>query len=170
MMLTDIPFAFDTACHRSCLMLILILDIHSYYCLYPYLFLYITSTFSLFLPLPLPLPLPYLISHHPFLEHPSQIIGILDTAKASYENIFVGGFSQGGCLSLHMIRSELVTKLPEQLKGIFSMGSFLVSKSVVLQEERMISKKGNMLLDIPIFMMHGILILCHNRHLIVIIL
>jgi predicted esterase len=54
-----------------------------------------------------------------------------------------------------MIRSELVTKLPEQLKGIFSMGSFLVSKSVVLQEERIVSNEGNMLLDIPIFMMHG---------------
>jgi predicted esterase len=117
----------------------------------------------LLLPLPLPPPLlltmplppPHLDSRLSFLQHSLQIIGILDTAKASYENIFVGGFSQGGCLSLHMIRSELVTKLPEQLKGIFSMGSFLVSNSVVLQEERMLSDEGNMLLDIPIFMMHG---------------
>ena len=87
--------------------------------------------------------------------HPAQIIDILDNAKASYENIFVGGFSQGGCLSLHMIRSELITRLPGQLKGIFSLGSFLVKKSVVLQEERTISDEGNKLLDIPILMMHG---------------
>ena len=116
-----------------CLHLILSLIIHFFNILYRYL----------------------ILSHSTHTLYPLQIIGILDTAKASYENIFVGGFSQGGCLSLHMIRSELVTKLPEQLKGIFSMGSFLVSKSVVLQEERMISKEGNMLLDIPIFMMHG---------------
>ena len=82
-------------------------------------------------------------------------MSILDNAKASYDNIFVGGFSQGGCLSLHMIRSELMVRLPEQLKGIFSLGSFLVSKSVVLQQERIISDEGNALLDIPILMMHG---------------
>lgn len=87
--------------------------------------------------------------------HPAQIIDILDNAKASYENIFVGGFSQGGCLSLHMIRSEVIARLPQQLKGIFSLGSFLVNKSVVLQQERTLSDKGNKLLDIPILMMHG---------------
>ena len=92
---------------------------------------------------------------HSIIKYLAQIIGILDSAKSSYENVFVGGFSQGGCLSLHMIRSELITRLPEQLKGIFSLGSFLVTKSVVLQEERTISDEGNVLLDIPILMMHG---------------
>lgn len=86
---------------------------------------------------------------------PAQIIDILDNAKASYENIFIGGFSQGGCLSLHMIRSEVIARLPQQLKGIFSLGSFLVNKSVVLQQERTLSDEGNKLLDIPILMMHG---------------
>ena len=32
-------------------------------------------------------------SYLTIILHPSQIIGILDNAKASYENIFVGGFS-----------------------------------------------------------------------------
>lgn len=82
-----------------------------------------------------------------------QILSVIDNLKSSYEHIFVGGFSQGGCLSLHMLRSEYMARQPEHLRGIFSMGSFLVKNSTVLQQPRVATDDSRS--DLPILMMHG---------------
>ena len=83
----------------------------------------------------------------------TQILSVIDNLKSSYEHIFVGGFSQGGCLSLHMLRSEYMARQPEHLRGIFSMGSFLVKNSTVLKQPRVASDDSRS--DLPILMMHG---------------
>jgi hypothetical protein len=69
----------------------------------------------------------------------------------SYVDIFVGGFSQGGCLSLHLMRNDIAEQLSNKVRGIFSMGSFLVKSSVVLKK----SADNNGLANLPLLMMHG---------------
>jgi hypothetical protein len=53
--------------------------------------------------------------------------------------------SMGGCLSLHLLRRDL----PPEVKGIFSMGSFLVQQSAVVNGPLGSGSK------LPVFMMHG---------------
>jgi len=63
-----------------------------------------------------------------------QVLTVLREAISSgdghghqYEYVYIGGFSMGGCLSLHL----LLQALPPCVKGVFSMGSFLVRQSQV---------------------------------------
>lgn len=65
--------------------------------------------------------------------------------NSEYDNIFIGGFSMGGSLALHLLRKYL----PANVKGIFSIGSFLVESSVVLRGIAINASK------IPVLMMHG---------------
>jgi predicted esterase len=74
-------------------------------------------------------------------------MNIIEITKANHEEIFIGGMSMGGCLSLHLLRKDL----PPQVKGIFTIGSFLVRDSVVLKGPLGSASK------LPIFMMHGTL-------------
>ena len=67
-------------------------------------------------------------------ESIQQILSIVEEKATRYESIFVGGFSMGGCLALHLLRTEAAGKLPSNVKGLFSMGSFLVERSAVLGE------------------------------------
>ena len=52
-----------------------------------------------------------------------------------------------------MLRSEYMARQPEHLRGIFSMGSFLVKNSTVLKQPRVASDDSRS--DLPILMMHG---------------
>jgi predicted esterase len=80
----------------------------------------------------------------------TQILSLIDSMEESYVDIFVGGFSQGGCLSLHLMRGDISDRLSKKVRGIFSMGSFLVKNSVVLKK----SVNDNVF-NLPLFMMHG---------------
>eukprot|EP00596_Hydrurales_sp_CCMP1899_P008800 CAMPEP_0119051804 /NCGR_PEP_ID=MMETSP1177-20130426/73298_1 /TAXON_ID=2985 /ORGANISM="Ochromonas sp, Strain CCMP1899" /LENGTH=354 /DNA_ID=CAMNT_0007031129 /DNA_START=113 /DNA_END=1178 /DNA_ORIENTATION=- len=80
----------------------------------------------------------------------TQILSLIDSMEDSYVDIFVGGFSQGGCLSLHLMRSDIAMRLSHKVRGIFSMGSFLVKSSVVLK-----NSVDNRLANLPLIMMHG---------------
>ena len=62
-----------------------------------------------------------------------------------YTNIIVGGFSMGGSLILHL----LLKYLPHSVKGIFSIGSFLIKSSSVLNAELGRASR------LPLLMMHG---------------
>ena len=73
--------------------------------------------------------------------------------QVSYTDIFLGGFSQGGCLSLHLLREEHSSRLPNQTRGIFSLGSFLINDSIVLAEQRVSTSRSQS--DLPVLMMHG---------------
>lgn len=73
--------------------------------------------------------------------------------QVSYTDIFLGGFSQGGCLSLHLLREEHSSRLPNQTRGIFSLGSFLINDSIVLAEQRISTSRSQS--DLPVLMMHG---------------
>lgn len=76
----------------------------------------------------------------------NKIIEIINENESNYDHIIVGGFSMGGCLTLSLLRANLSSKV----KGIFSMGSFLVESSLV--NEGILSLSSSKL---PIFMMHG---------------
>jgi predicted esterase len=70
----------------------------------------------------------------------------LDQLDAQFEHIFIGGFSMGGGLALHVLRKPCFSKI----RGVFTMGSFLVDSSAVQK------KTLNSLLKVPVLMMHGI--------------
>jgi len=70
---------------------------------------------------------------------------ILDI-EGNYDNIFIGGFSMGGGLALHFLHRPISPKI----KGIFSLGSFLVDSSSLFQEP-----SHRLALHIPVLMMHG---------------
>lgn len=48
------------------------------------------------------------------------IMPLLKELEESYDFLFIGGFSMGGCLALHLLREPL---LPSNVKGIFSLSS-----------------------------------------------
>lgn len=62
------------------------------------------------------------------------------------DSLFVGGFSMGGALALHLLRGTL----PANLYGVFSIGSFLTADSALLTGELPIAAAGP-----PVLMMHG---------------
>lgn len=76
-----------------------------------------------------------------------QVIDVILSQEQEFDNIFIGGHSMGGCLCLHMLRKRLSTKV----RGIFTMGSFLVKSSRVFSDP---STAENSLL--PVYMMHGV--------------
>lgn len=71
---------------------------------------------------------------------------LISQIAADYDHIIFGGFSMGGGLTLHAYRRAL----SPNLRGVFTMGSFLVDGSAVL--------KGDLIQHyetIPLLMMHG---------------
>lgn len=80
-------------------------------------------------------------------ESLSRLIQTLRDIEDQYEHIFVGGFSMGGGLVLHCLRAQL---LPIKVRGVFTMGSFLVQRSLLLKEP--LSSRAAQL---PVLMMHG---------------
>ena len=76
----------------------------------------------------------------------STLIDTIHSMESLYDHIFVGGFSMGGGLILHYLRSQISSKV----RGLFTMGSFLVQRSAVLRET--LSMKASQL---PVLMMHG---------------
>lgn len=66
-------------------------------------------------------------------------------SKQSYDNIFFGGFSMGGGLSLHAYR----TQIHPDLRGVFVISSFAVNNSALFQQP--LSPHRN----VPLLMMHG---------------
>lgn len=76
-----------------------------------------------------------------------QIMRIIDEEESKYDHIFLGGISMGGCCALHALRFDLHAKV----RGIFTMGSFLIAKSVIFDEDTPLGKSRNL----PVLMMHG---------------
>lgn len=85
-----------------------------------------------------------------------QIINHIRSIENQYDHIFVGGFSMGGGLALHCLRHKISSKI----RGIFTMGSFLVQHSLVLEPSVIYNtttdkkQKNN---NIPILMLHGMI-------------
>jgi predicted esterase len=79
----------------------------------------------------------------------NQILGHIAETSGRYKNVIVGGLSMGGCLALYLLgRSEL----DDRIKGVFSMGSFMVDATSLFQQPR----PGGFLNNrIPVLMMHG---------------
>jgi predicted esterase len=65
--------------------------------------------------------------------------------KENYDHFILGGFSMGGGLALHAYYRGL--ELFPKLRGIFTMGSFLVERSAAF----LASKNSS----VPLLMMHG---------------
>lgn len=75
----------------------------------------------------------------------NMVLSIIEKAESKYAHVFVGGFSMGGGLALHTLRKDQ----PAKLRGIFSMGSFLVQESAVVTGPLGRASK------VPLLMMHG---------------
>lgn len=58
------------------------------------------------------------------------ILQLINAMEADFDHIFLGGFSQGGGLALHAMRKA--SSLCPKVRGLLSMGSFLVNKSAVM--------------------------------------
>lgn len=76
------------------------------------------------------------------------VLRLIEEKEAQYDHIFLGGMSMGGCLSLHGLRKNLHPKV----RGIFSMGSFLVNKSVMFDKSAPLAPSAS---SMPVLMMHG---------------
>lgn len=76
----------------------------------------------------------------------AKVLSLIEEKEHEYDHIFLGGHSMGGCLSLYGLRKELNPKI----RGIFSMGSFLIDKSVVFDKKVKLPSSS-----LPVFMMHG---------------
>jgi predicted esterase len=71
--------------------------------------------------------------------------------KHHYDHYFLGGFSMGGGCNLHFLRDNLLPHvIANKVRGMFTMGSFLVQKSAVMTQTLLSRAK-----DIPIVMLHG---------------
>jgi predicted esterase len=81
---------------------------------------------------------------------------LIEENKDKYEHIFVGGFSMGGGLILHLLRHQL----PPNVRGLFTMGSFVVTNSAVLTQplythHASMDTSSSSGATIPLLMMHG---------------
>mmetsp|Transcript_39873 Transcript_39873/g.40666 ORF Transcript_39873/g.40666 Transcript_39873/m.40666 type:complete len:346 (+) Transcript_39873:157-1194(+) len=74
-----------------------------------------------------------------------QIMTLIHELTPEFPRIFVGGHSMGGCLSLHLLRKPL----PVNVKGIFSIGSFICQASCLFTSPIDVTVKR------PVLMMHG---------------
>lgn len=75
-----------------------------------------------------------------------------ERVKDRYSHIFIGGFSMGGGLALHALRRNG----PANLRGVFSMGSFAVNRSALVQ-----GALGSNA-SLPVLMMHGEALIFHG--------
>ena len=75
-----------------------------------------------------------------------QLLPLLSELDRNFDNIFIGGFSMGGGLALNFLRRKISNKI----KGIFTMGSFLVNSAAVTA-----SPLPPQALTVPVLMMHG---------------
>jgi predicted esterase len=75
----------------------------------------------------------------------SNMLTLIHSEARAYDHVFFGGFSMGGGLALHSVRKDV----PQNVCGIFSMGSFLTERSSVFSEP--LNSGGKL----PILMMHG---------------
>lgn len=78
----------------------------------------------------------------------ATLMQTINDMESQYDHIFLGGFSMGGGLVLHGLRMQLSSKV----RGLFTMGSFLVQRSMVLRERESLSTRSSQL---PLLMMHG---------------
>lgn len=60
------------------------------------------------------------------------ILQLINAMEADFDHIFLGGFSQGGGVALHAMRKASV--LCPKVRGLFTMGSFLVNRSAVMRK------------------------------------
>ena len=74
-----------------------------------------------------------------------KVLSIFQKVEKSYDHVFFGGFSMGGGLALHALKKDQPTKL----RGIFTMGSFLVQESAVVTGPLGRASR------VPVLMMHG---------------
>lgn len=77
-----------------------------------------------------------------------QLKHMIEDLEGGYDCIFLGGISMGGCCALHALRFDLHPKI----RGIFSMGSFLVEKSIVFDQNLPL---GDNAASLSLLLMHG---------------
>ncbi len=71
--------------------------------------------------------------------------------KYHYDHYFLGGFSMGGGCCLHFLRSGMLPPLiAKKVRGMFTLGSFLVQNSAVMKADLHPRAK-----ELPILMLHG---------------
>lgn len=82
-------------------------------------------------------------------ESMSAILEHITASGQEYKQVIVGGFSMGGGLALYLLGRSY---LPDSLRGVFSMGSFIIDGTSLFQQPRDGGSSNN---KISVFMMHG---------------
>lgn len=78
----------------------------------------------------------------------TMLQSLIDKEDVPSERVFIGGFSQGGAVSLYHL---LTTKT--KLAGVISLSSYVpCSRTIIVPEKEKSDTKGN---DSPIFIVHG---------------
>jgi predicted esterase len=83
-----------------------------------------------------------------------QIINLINLSSDQYDFIFVGGLSMGGGLALHLLSQS---QLPPNVKGIFSLGSFVIESTSFFRAPGGSSSPNT---HLPVLMMHGTKWIC----------
>ncbi len=87
-----------------------------------------------------------------------KVFNAVNNVQHNYDNIFFGGHSMGGVLSLHTLRKNVSPKF----RGIFSISSCLLNMSEVFVGPLGSASK------LPLIMMHGVFILMDTATLLLI--
>ena len=78
-----------------------------------------------------------------------QIISLVNISRDQYDTVLIGGLSMGGGLALYLLSQP---QLPSNVKGIFSLGSFMIESTAFFAAS---GKSSSPNTHLPVLMMHG---------------
>ena len=90
-----------------------------------------------------------------------RISSMLKQVHDTFQHVFIGGFSMGGCLGIHILRhlEKFQSACDGKLRGLFSIGSFvpLLSVAITGLPKRAVSPSipTPQSTKVPLLMMHG---------------
>lgn len=89
-------------------------------------------------------------------ESLGRLLSTLSQVHSTFQHVFIGGFSMGGCLALHVLRryGDFAQASGGKLRGLFSLGSFTPLLSAAITQLPKLEARGRKI-PIPVLMLHG---------------
>jgi len=93
-------------------------------------------------------------------ESLDRLLSTLTQVHSSFQHVFIGGFSMGGCLALHVLRryDAFQAACAGKLRGVCSMGSFIPTACATITRLPKLAAaggSGGKRIPIPVLMLHG---------------